>query len=155
MTLFLDTEYNGEDRQLISLALVSDQDNDKLYFVLPYPLRIDLWVMDNVIPVLFNPPYNPVAYAGFSDLHQAQMALQVFLGRHQHEEIIADWPTDFQHMLNLMYGAGGNRPNIELRMRLISTGNDPDKEPKSKMPHNALADAEALMHWYNRTDPNA
>lgn len=132
--LYLDTEFNGFDGQLISLALVSSEDGEEFYGVLPLPSKIHPWVKEHVIPYLVqdSEPH-----------HMFRSRLALYLLRHQHETIIADWPADFVHLLECLYEPNGMSYKIELDFRLVNSGKlDP------VIPHNALSDARALMYWH-------
>jgi hypothetical protein len=137
MTLFLDTEFNGFNGPLISLALVGD-DGDEFYGVRRPPRRPHPWVKANIIPNLNQAPQSDVLLRGL---------VAAFLHAHKGEPIIADWPLDFAHLLSFMcvddrlFGPGS------LLMRLV-----PQEPLLSEIPHNALSDARALMAaWANTT----
>lgn len=133
MTLYLDTEYNGFGGRLISLALVSDKDGE-FYCVLDLPSKVHPWVAEHVVPFLM---------LDAEPDHVFRYRLKHFLDHHSGEEIIADWPEDFVHLMNCMCEPNGISFKIELDMRLINSG-----DLKPEVPHNALSDARALMHWH-------
>lgn len=134
--LFLDTEFNGFGGALISIALVSDKGgkNSEFYAVRCLPSKIHPWVQEHVVPYLVLPS---------EDDHVLRARLAQFLRHHAGEPVIADWPEDLAHLLYCLCEAGGISQRIELDLRLIESG-----ELNSRMPHNALADARALMHWW-------
>ena len=84
MKLFLDCEFNGFGGELISLALI-DENNQYFYEVLEYQNPIP-WVIEHVIPILNQAPIS---------LERFQKQLQNFLNQYDAIEIIADWPEDF------------------------------------------------------------
>lgn len=136
MKLFLDTEFNGFDGDLISMALVSGDDR-QWYQVLMSPTNIDPWVAENVIPYLDQQPVDKEFFGA---------SLQNFLSNFYGCEIIADWPADFQHLCRWMTGMGANigwQIPIECTMKLVVS---PELNPE--VPHNALSDAKALRKWY-------
>lgn len=136
MTLFLDAEYNGFGGDLISIALVSNDGTGRnaFYEVRELPEHPVPWVKHNVIPVLRKKPIaDPVL----------QKRLVDFLTRHPGQDIIADWPEDFIHLLKLLGTIPGWAYRLNLTMRLVKTD-----ELNSETPHNALSDAKALMEWW-------
>lgn len=137
MTLFLDTEFNGFDGQLISIALVSDEGGrgSEFYAVCELPERVTPFVLENVLLHLDKRPEPETVVRG---------RLLDFLHKHQQERIIADWPHDFIHLLQLLCVPGGRAHVLGITMQLVSTDN-----LESDVPHNALSDARALMRWYN------
>lgn len=136
MKLFLDCEFNGFGGELISLALI-DENNQYFYEVLTCQNPIP-WVAEHVIPIL-----NQAAIS----LEQFQKQLQEFLNQYDTVEIIADWPEDFAlFSRSLIVSAGRCLSLPPLKMQLWmqeSNANAP-----SQQPHNALADARALKLSY-------
>jgi len=130
-TLYLDTEFNDYRGQLISLALVA-KSGKSFYSVLhcsdPTP-----WVAEHVMPVV-----GPT----FVGLNRFQAELQQFLAQFDAVHIVADWPEDIQHFCWALITGPGERidtPALTFEVRRdLNTG-------KSRIPHNALADASALM----------
>jgi len=140
MKLFLDCEFNGFGGELISLALVDEQ-NEKFYEVLecsaPTP-----WVAEHVIPYL-----NQSAIS----FKQLQSRLQIFLFQYETIEVIADWPEDFSLFTrSLVLSAGKCIRTPPLTMKLWMD-NPAETYIPSQNPHNALADAQALKASYLNT----
>lgn len=133
MTLYLDCEFSNFHGNLISLALASTT-GKHWYRVLPLPTDTNPWVMENVVPFLNKEPDDPMFF---------RHSLWAYLRTHQDEEIIADWPEDFAHLMRQLCEPNGIAPALQLDMRLIQSG-----ELKPDIPHNALSDAIALMHWH-------
>lgn len=138
MKVFLDTEFNGFGRELISMALVTEMGNE-FYEVCPLPeYGWDKWVFENVYPVLNQ---SPVTAQQFT--HRLEAFLRTYCNG---ATIIADWPADFQYLCEQMAIIGKNclfNMPIECRMELIVSG-----EIRPTTPHNALSDARALKAWY-------
>lgn len=127
--LFLDTEFNAHGGQLISLALVSDRHEHEFYAVLPLPSDVHPWVAQHVVPILDRDPEpEPVV----------RLRLKTYLLRHC-DDVVADWPEDFKHLLDLITMPGGMRVNVDFSMHLVS-----GIDAKPDVPHNALSDARAL-----------
>jgi hypothetical protein len=139
MRLYLDTEFNGFGGELISMALVpADQSRSVFYTVVPWKQPTVPWVAEHVVPRLRCDP-EPREKAG---------ALLAAYLRNTHEPVIvADWPTDFEHLLALLIsGPGMMQPAPDFTMEFqrlpgFNTANH------SKVPHNALEDARALRDW--------
>jgi hypothetical protein len=128
-TLWLDTEFNGWGGELISLALVDDNDR-QFYEVLacdtPNP-----WVLSNVIPVLGLRPV-PLAFM--------QLRLQQWLGAYDSVHVVADWPDDVAYLCRALITGPGERldtPALTFEIRR-------DLDATSAIPHNALEDAKAM-----------
>lgn len=136
MRLFLDCEFNGFGGELISLALV-DENNQFFYEVLacqnPTP-----WVVEHVIPILNHPPISLEAF---------QKQLQKFLNQYDAIEIIADWPEDFALFSRCLIVSAGRCLSLPpLKMQLWMQ--ESNAKVASQQPHNALADAQALKLSY-------
>lgn len=133
MRFWLDTEFNGYGGELISLALVSD-DDDEFYEAVEIRAEPTTWVRVNVMPILNQPPIPPELLA---------TRLRNFLGRFDRAHIIADWPDDIAYFCRALITAPGEMITtppltFELRHDLPGTSGT------SEIPHNALADARAL-----------
>ena len=136
MRLFLDCEFNGFGGELISLALV-DENNQSFYEVLacqnPTP-----WVVEHVIPILNQAPIS---------LERFQKQLQNFLNQYDAIEIIADWPEDFALFSRCLIVSAGRCLSLPpLKMQLWMQ--ESNAKVASQQPHNALADAQALKLSY-------
>lgn len=134
MSLYLDTEFNGFGGRLISLALVSDIDGDSFYGILPLPSKIHPWVQEHVIPFLGG---------DFVHEHVFDNKLLNFLQKRDAEIIYADWPADFIYLLERLHTNSGFQYPIFPCFQLLNSG-----KLHSKVPHNALSDARALMEWH-------
>jgi hypothetical protein len=146
--IYLDTEFNSFGGFLISLALVST-DGGELYVEFPHHLPRDgsapyvhPWVRDNVLPLLEGKHQLPTN-------NKAQIA--AFLMSRQDQEIIADWPEDFTHLMNCICDKDGMRPNLDLRFHLTEPGHGYSEA--SEVPHHALHDARALMKAHQASLP--
>jgi hypothetical protein len=131
-TGYIDTEFNGFGGQLISMAIVLDN-GIEFYQVKELPAIIDLWVQDNVIPVLGKKPIP-------NDVFKA--CLKEFLLAHRPDCIVADWPSDLEHLFREMMGSS-HAETIALSFNAVL---DPFIKYESKIPHNALEDARAIAN---------
>lgn len=142
MRYYLDTEFNGFGGELISLALVpADPSLPSFYVVLPLPAQVDPWVAANVVPHLGSEPV-PRSYAAKA---LASYMVEKAVGRMQ---VVADWPTDFEHMLALLITGPGQMlsvPDFNMEYRRMPGFNTASA---SRVPHNALDDARALRDYW-------
>jgi hypothetical protein len=136
MRLYLDTEFNGHGGELISMALVSA--DGWWYGVRKPPAVIDPWVAANVVPKLDWPN------EGWSDEDFRHTFLNFLTGLPD-AEIICDWHADAEHFCHWLDGPTYQQSvDWPFRITILKT---PPGQPVSENPHNALADAEALMRW--------
>ena len=136
MKLFLDCEFNGFGGELISMALV-DENEKYFYEVLPC-MNPTSCVFNNVIPIL-----NKQAI----DLKEFKKNLFNFLNHYETIHIVADWPEDFSLFLTtLMLQQGVCMTTPKLTMELWES--DTNLTIDSEIPHNALQDAFALKRRY-------
>lgn len=133
MKLYIDTEFNGFEGELISMALVSE-DGKEYYENLGCESPVP-WVEDNVMPILNKPPVSKAI---------AQGILQNFLIQWDEVCIVADWPEDIAHFCQfLIVGPGSmmNTPKLTFDIQKVSAG--------SELPHNALSDAHGIRDYFN------
>jgi hypothetical protein len=138
MRYFLDAEFNGFGGQLISLALVpEDQDAVPFYEALPCA-EPESWVAEHVLPVLQTRP-----------ISRPEMITKLagYLRCDWEPVVIADWPEDIAHMALLMVtGPGWRMPSPRLSFELLDLPLF-DSETLSDLPHNAYHDAIALRAY--------
>lgn len=137
MKLFLDTEFNGFQGELLSMALVPEHiDGQEFYVELEFKGQLDPWVRDNVVPQMF---LTPVTKSQF------QKQLKDYLYKAGPCTIVADWPDDIRYLCeSLITGPG------ECLWPLHNLSFDLDFNIKynSEVPHNALWDAIAIRNAY-------
>lgn len=131
MNIYIDTEFNSFQGELISVALCAE-DGQEFYEVL-HCKDPHVWVEKHVMPILNKAPLP--TYSALQD------KLQVFLRQYKRINIIADWPDDIRYFCELLITGPGenfNRPPTTMEIR-------PDLcNDNSKIPHNALEDARAI-----------
>jgi hypothetical protein len=140
-TFYLDTEFNGHGGQLLSLALVSPC-GETFYEVctLPEYNTYNPWVLEHVVPKFGK---LSVPYVELRD------HLYKFLIDFDNPEIICDWHKDAVHFLELLEGPDyGSSLDYACRITILKTPSFGG--PVSKDPHNAMADATALMEWHSK-----
>lgn len=134
--LYLDTEFNGFGGELMSLALVSPY-GDKFYKARKWSAPTEPWVAEHVVPVMDVDPEDDLWFrTGFHE----------FVGRFKNPTIFCDWHADAAHFCEMLAGADyGSSLDFPCMITLLKT---PPGQPVSARPHNALADAVALMQWH-------
>ncbi len=133
MNIYIDCEWNDYKGDLISMALVS-QDGDEFYEVLECSNPSE-WVANNVMTVLEKKHIQKDEF---------DLKLKNYLEQFNNTNIniIADWPEDIERFCSALITGPGTRfgpGNIkfELNHDLFSS--------ESKVPHNALWDARAIL----------
>jgi hypothetical protein len=142
--LFLDTEFNGFNGKLMSMALVpEDSSKREFYKELLMTDPLDPWVRENVVPHMHLVPCSR---------NEFQQALGQYLWEMGNCVVIADWPDDIRHFCeSLITGPGmcmSLLPNICFEL-------DWGIEYESQVPHNALHDARAIRDFYMKRENNA
>ena len=128
MRLFLDCEFNEFQRDLISMALVSE-DGREWYEVVPCE-NPGSWVAEHVMPILGKQPVS---------IPEMQSSLQRWLSQFLTVHIIADWPEDISHFCRALIVGPGMRINTPpLTLEVLRIDAD------SAIPHNALSDARGI-----------
>jgi len=145
MRVWIDTEFNGFEGDLISLALV-DEVGRSFYRYMPCHMPSD-WVAQNVLPVLGMYRPEPVGAqpalkhpSNFWSLRRIQFALQQWLEVYDCVHIVADWPEDIAQFCRVLITGPGLRidtPPLTMEVRR-------DLDAESLVPHNALEDARAM-----------
>lgn len=141
MRYFLDTEFNEQGGELISIALVADIVRPMAYYQELIRHEPDgPWVAQHVTPKLAGKNCQ-VAYS------VAGYLLNEFLQQTADGsvEIIADWPADFIHLCTLLDRGNGERYGPAFITFQLVSGMD----CKPENPHHALSDAYALRAAYN------
>ena len=141
MRLFLDTEFNGFQGSLISMALVpEDKTKPEFYKELHITEQLHPWVRENVVPHLILPP---MGYGEF------QNALANYLWNVGESIIIADWPDDIRYFCESLITGPGQMINL---MNNVKFELDFGIEYESLVPHNALHDARAIRDFYMKRE---
>lgn len=145
MRYYLDTEFNGFEGELMSLALVpADPSLEWFYVTVDWAEKTDPWVERHVVPHLgLDPMPRDEASARL-----ARFMVERAVGR---MVIVADWPTDFEHLLALLITGPGHMqlvPDFGMEFMRLPGFNTAST---SRIPHNALADAEALRDYCEAT----
>lgn len=73
------------------------------------------------------------------------MSFHQFIQQFRNPDIVCDWHADAEHFCRMLAGSDyGSSLDFPCRLVILKT---PPGQPISKRPHNALADAIALMEW--------
>lgn len=133
MKLFLDTEFDGQWGNLISMALVAEDGRE--WYEVKQNLIVDEWVRENVLPRLCKEPIG----------HKAmQASLDFFLKQFESIQIVCDWPDDIRYFCESIIIAPGERFGGNMTFKLW----DSPPYPVDPMRHNALVDARTLKALY-------
>lgn len=160
MRYFLDTEFNGYQGELISLALVN-VDFKSLYMVFDRPANVAPWVQENVIPYIESVPAD-VKINRIIMKHEAHRLMEEFFKDDDDIEIVVDWPDDIQYLSRLMLTGPGtmiNIPRVRFIMERIDAWplSDPDKMVlifgHKAIQHNSFWDAVALRDKFFEVYP--
>jgi hypothetical protein len=139
LNLYLDTEFDGHGGALASLALAGDDDSQ--WYGIFDAYCGDPWVAENVAPKFY--AMKPTISG---DQALLRFSLREYLTAREGCAIWADWPVDFEYLMQAMRGGHyGESFMMPCTMHLIVT---PPGEPQPEFPHNALSDALALMKWH-------
>lgn len=141
MRVWIDTEFNGFNGELISMGLI-DENERGLYFVLFSPLVIDSWVAEHVMPFLGQGPIGR---------HVAQGRLREFLSAYESVHLVADWPEDISHFCRFLITNPGERLSTPPLMMEIRR----DLDCESAIPHNAMEDVRALRRRHLEIESSA
>jgi len=134
MRIWIDTKFNGFQGELISMALVSE-DNQVFYESLGCGEPC-AWVHENVMPIINKDPI-PKSLFWYK--------LEEYLCQWDDVHIIADWPEDIAHLCQaLIFGPVyaipiPNKMTFEVNREI---------DAESELPHNALADAIAIRDMH-------
>jgi hypothetical protein len=136
---FLDCEWS--DECLLSMALVPLEDGEYLYIEFDYDRKtLAPWVSAHVMPVMLG---------GAIKKESAQRKISEYLSSFTEIEIIADWPRDISHFIDVLFVDSMNTIMVPKKItyvvdRTLST-------LRSSIPHNALYDAVALRaDWMDK-----
>lgn len=147
MKFYLDTEFNGHGGELISLA-IAGEDGKHWYGYWGEPAPLEPWAQEHIMPHIMSGhrPCNlsPTSVIAIPDRKLFRASLYEYLASRAGNIFYADWPDDFAHLMRIMSGPSYEQSWIvDIGMQLLT-----ESDPKPEVPHNALSDAIALMHWH-------
>lgn len=142
MRYYVDTEFNGNGGQLLSIALVR-QDGLQFYAELPVHELIVPWCKEHVMPLMVGES------PAYMDRATVTKKLRKYLEKDPGplHTFIGDWPEDIRHLMDLLLREHGKRnPPERFRCVLLSLPGF-NTADVSRVPHRALEDAVALMEF--------
>lgn len=132
MRYFLDTEFNGFGGELISIALVPEDDGLAPFYAAAECENPTPWVAEQIIPRL---DVEQVSRSRLGDRFAA------YLIDDPEPVLVADWPEDIAHAARLLViGPGLMKPVRNIRFDLVD-GSLVSSGMGSAVPHNAYHDA--------------
>ena len=134
MKLWLDTEFNGWEGELVSMGITS-QDGKEFYEVLECSNPV-AWVKENVVPLLLKDSISKGLFT---------KKLEQYLSQWDSVEVIADWPRDLELFYSLLLVGNGWMISVP---KQLSTKLVRGLDTQSLLPHNAIEDARALKAAY-------
>lgn len=153
MRYFLDTEFDGHNGPLLSIALVRE-DGWSVHYETTAEAA-DPWVTENVLPLMAD---HAADVSGVMDYTNIGEALRVFIDPDQHPTIIADSPVDIGRFCSVISTgtAGGwvsaDYPQMSFEVHNVDCY--PTDLPGA-VQHNAWWDAMALRHRLAQPEENA
>ena len=140
MNLFLDCEFNGGFGDLMSMGIVSEDDNQEFYeeVALPEGTVIDPWVAEHVVPLMDG---TGQSYSLF------QNKLKRWLNKFPEVVVWVDHPADIEYFTRAINFGNGDwmRPKGQSMTFIV---HDMISAKKSERPHHALYDAKAQRDSY-------
>lgn len=138
MRYFIDTEFDGFNGPLISIALVPAESDKPYFYGAVECLDPTPWVAKNVMPFIGIEP---------ESLASLRQRLVGYLITDHSPIIIADWPEDITHLTRLLITGPGMM--VPLRHMAFEYHDYPDfsTAKSSTIPHNALEDARAFRDY--------
>jgi hypothetical protein len=142
MKYYLDTEFNGFGGDLLSLALVRE-DNSSLYLIYDFEGTYDPWVKANVVPILLDFPDLQGNKFNVNQI-SAPYAIQNYLLNDNDVHIISDWPDDIRYFCQSIITGPGMMISIPKFTFSVERVDAYPTKLKGAVQHNALWDALAL-----------
>ena len=145
MQYYLDCEFNEFGGDLISLALVRE-DNESIYLVYPELEEYGPWVKENVVPIIWNIPSPLPGMAHRVDQESGARQIAQFLYGDPNPVIITDWPDDIRYFCQAIITGPGMMINIpQVTFHMVRVNAYPTTL-EGAVQHNAWWDAKALKH---------
>ena len=145
MQYYLDCEFNEFGGDLISLALVRE-DNESIYLVYPELEEYGSWVKENVVPIIWNIPSPLPGMAYRVDQESGARQIAQFLAGDPAPVIITDWPDDIRYFCQAIITGPGMMINIpQVTFHMVRVNAYPTTL-EGAVQHNAWWDAKALKY---------
>lgn len=147
MKYYLDCEFNGFKGDLLSMALIRE-DGHTFYATRPILTRCDPWVVENVIPILYDMPCGPETpgVIAFRVPHFGPY-LQKFFSGDDAPHVICDWPDDIKYLCQELITGPGEMVEVPaISFEVVRVDAYPSALPAA-VQHNAWWDAQALKYY--------
>ncbi len=136
MNLYIDCEWTKWDGKLISMALVPEYSQYRIFYeAIEFDVDdCDPWVVQNVLPVM---DIDPVP------LNTFHYRLSEYLRMFDNIHVIGDWPEDIAWFCRALITGPGMRmdtPSVTMQIIRVDT--------VSEKPHNAMYDAIAIRNHF-------
>lgn len=144
MNIWIDTEFTTFQGDLISMAMI-DENNEYFYEVLSFAeADCNPWVVENVLPILMKEPLPLEAF---------EHRFWNYIKKYDNIHIIADWPDDIKYFCEVLHTHPGEMMNVPSTFTMEVCRRLP--EHQSAIPHNALEDAIAIKEaWLRKQAAN-
>jgi len=143
---YLDTEFDGLDGALLSLALVPSWSKaPELYLAMPEsPVERSPWVAQNVMPIMSVEGAVPSVCWSESWPARIEAYLRAGVAPGEVPEIVADWPDDIAYFSKLLITGPGTMIDIPGIILQVARVDAYPTDLPGAFQHNALWDARAL-----------
>lgn len=157
MKFTIDTEFNGFNGELLSMALVPWDEGDlALYLRVPEPLApLEPWVRDNVWPIMDACPFEHPLCGRYPVRHWAAVIASYLTdedARFGVPYLIADWPDDIRYFCQAVITAPGEMaaiPRVQFDVVRVDAWEGVNA-PDYAVQHNAYWDATMLRDHLKR-----
>lgn len=149
---FLDTEFDGHDGPLLSLALVpADPARPALYLtteLAAYPDKLTPWVRENVYPKLELVLPRTVHYHTHLTREDVAYQISLYLYGQVSVGIIAGWSQDIEQFMRAVRPSAGRQARLPPILSTALIQPIGLNEPLPEERHNAYFDAKALRDFF-------
>ncbi len=157
---FLDTEFNGWNGEMLSLALVRDdgasiylRETNEFLHSLDQSGRLDPWVRDNVCPLLDRHPFDVHTTVASSSEWAHTIGEFLYRDTSSPPQVFADWPSDIADLCKLLLTGPGEAVPMphQTHFTILRHLDVYPTSLKEAVQHNAWWDAMALRRWFQET----
>jgi len=155
MEYYIDTEFDGFQGKLISLALAPHNPNlEHLYIVLRRQAE-DAWVKEHVIPYLDRVPLGlNLRFFNAHPTHVGEIIAQFLNQDRGIPHIIADWPDDLKHFNDTLITGPGTMVKLRAFTTELARVDAYPTTLTGAIKHNAMWDAVALRAKIKSFEPS-
>lgn len=145
MRYYLDTEYDGHNGPLMTMALISEDKSKDIYIVTPH-IPTDPWVIENVVPLIDNHKAKKLIN---TTIDGVGVFLRDFLLLDDMVEIVADSLTDIGHFARAYSTRVSGEYCVNYKTRITFVVENVESYPtkvEGALQHNSYWDALALLN---------